>query len=428
MIDMAKLIYDDTGRLLFTEEMRKEYKILIPSMSPYHFEYLVHMFKAEGYDVELLKNNHTDLFHVGMKYSHNDICVPAMLVIGQFIEAIQKGGYDIHKVALVLVQTGGGCRASNYVSLLRKALLKAGYEFIPVISLNAVGIEPNPGLKITLPFVLKLLTGLLLGDTIMQLYNEVKPYEINPRETERVYEEVNEFLDQYFYSKTRQIIKHPHKLFLKMIKRFSEIPVDRTKKIPKIGIVGEIYVKYSPLGNNELEEMLRKEGCEVIVPNMLDFILYTFDSSVHDIVKYGGRSIVKLIYRILIAIIEHRRNLVRNQLENHGFRKNTKYKELRVMAKDFISNGMHVGEGWLITAEMVELIHIGAPNIVCAQPFGCLPNHIAGKGMIKKLRSEYPLSNIVAIDYDTSATEINQMNRIKLMLTNARNNLHKLDQ
>ncbi len=420
---MAELKYDDTGRLLFTEEMKEEYTILIPSMAPYHFRYFIPILESEGYQAEILENTSFDVIHTGMKYSHNDICVPAMLVIGQFIDAIQSGGYDIHKVALIITQTGGGCRASNYVSLIRKAFKEAGYDFIPIISVNAVGLEKNPGFEITATVLLKLITGLMMGDMIMQLYNEIAPYEKVKGETEQVYKDVNNLLDDYFYYPARKVFYHPKKLFEKVVKRFSQIAVDKSTPKPKVGIVGEIYVKYSPLGNNNLEQTLRDEGCEVITPNILDFFLYTFDSSIHDIEQYGGSKVTKWVYKFLIRFIEHRRNSVRKLLKKYGFRSFTHYQELRDYADGVIDKGMHVGEGWLLTAEMIELIHIGAPNIVCTQPFGCLPNHIAGKGMFKKIKKAYPESNIVAIDYDTSATEINQLNRIKLMITNAKNNL-----
>jgi len=420
---MAELIYDETGRLLFTEEMKKEYKLLIPSMAPYHFEYFVHILKSEGYDAEILSNTSFDVIHEGMKYSHNDICVPAMLVIGQFIDAVKNSGYDPHKIALMMTQTGGGCRASNYVSLIRKAFKKAGYDYIPIVSVNAGSLEKNPGFKITKTVLMKLITGLAMGDVLMQLYNEIEPYEIHKGETENVYKEVNTYLDEYFYLPGRRVFYHPQRLFKRVVKRFSEIETDRTTPKPKVGIVGEIYVKYSPLGNNNLEQTLRDEGCEVITPNILDFFQYTFDSSRHDIYKYGGNKKIARIYQFLIWFIEFRRNKVRRLLKKYGFRPFTSYYELREMGTDMLDHAMHVGEGWLLTAEMIELIHIGAPNIVCTQPFGCLPNHIAGKGMFKKIKAKYPASNIVAIDYDTSATEINQLNRIKLMISNAKRNL-----
>lgn len=420
---MAELKYDETGRLLFTKEMKKEYTLLIPSMAPYHFGYFVPILESEGYKAEVLSNTNFEVIHTGMKYSHNDICVPAMLVIGQFIDAVQNHGYDIHKVALIITQTGGGCRASNYVSLIRKAFKKAGYDFIPIVSLNAVGLEKNPGFELTLPMLLKLINGLMMGDMIMQLYNEKAPYELNQGDTERVYEEVNTILYDYFFYPLYKVFYFPKKLFKEVAERFAAIKVDTSIKKPRVGIVGEIYVKYSPLGNNNLEQLLRNEGCEVVTPNILDFFLYTFDSSIHDIEAYGGRRLSRRIYKILIRYIEFRRDRVRKIITKLGFRNFTKYYDLRTYADGFINRGMHVGEGWLLTAEMVELVHIGAPNIVCTQPFGCLPNHIAGKGMFKKIKQAYPESNIVAIDYDTSATEINQLNRIKLMITNAKKNM-----
>jgi predicted nucleotide-binding protein (sugar kinase/HSP70/actin superfamily) len=420
---MAELIYDETGRLLFTKEMKKEYTLLIPYMAPYHFGNFVPMFESEGYKAEVLQNVNFDVIHEGMKYSHNDICVPAMLVIGQFIDAMKSGNYDLHKVAMIITQTGGGCRASNYVSLIRKSFKKAGYDFIPVIGLSAMGLEKNPGFKFTTRMLFKMTTAIIMGDMVMSAYNETAPYEITKGDTEAAYEEVNEYLHEYFNYPIQKVFYHPNKLFDKVLQRFSEVEVDKTIKKPRVGIVGEIYVKYSPLGNNNLEETLRIEGCEALTPSMMDFFQYTFDSSKHDIYKYGGKRIVAFMYHQLNKFIEFRKNKVRKVQKKYGFRELTDYFQLRKLTKNYLSRAMHVGEGWLLTAEMVELIEMGVPNIVCTQPFGCLPNHIAGKGMIKKLKHNFPESNIVSIDYDTSATEINQLNRIKLMISNAKNNL-----
>ncbi len=419
---MAKLIYED-GRVLFTKEMKKDYTILIPSMAPYHFGYFVPTLRSMGFKAEVLKNTSFDVIHEGMKYSHNDICVPAMLVIGQFIDAMKSEGYDTHKVALIITQTGGGCRASNYISLLRKAFKQAGYEYIPIISVNAGGLESNPGFEVTPTVLLKLMTAVMMGDMVMQVYNEIAPYEVNKGETEKIYQKVQEEVFPYFYRKFFRLLGFPKKQLSYIAKAFSDIEVDKTVKKPRVGIVGEIYVKYSPLGNNGLEQTLRDEGCEVVTPNMLDFFMYTFDSSRHDILRYGGKKSIARIYRFLLWFIEKRRNRIRKILKKYGFRDFTKYQDLRKMSEGFLPHAMHVGEGWLLTAEMVELIHSGAPNIVCTQPFGCLPNHIAGKGMFKKLKNAFPESNIVAIDYDTSATEINQLNRIKLMISNAKRNM-----
>ncbi|MCK5387842.1 MAG: 2-hydroxyacyl-CoA dehydratase [Candidatus Izimaplasma sp.] len=419
---MAKLIYEGT-RVIFTKEMKKEYKILIPSMAPYHFDFFIDILESEGYQAEILQNHNFDLINEGMKYSHNDICVPAMLVIGQFIDAIKTGGYDIHKIAVVISQTGGGCRASNYLSLIRKAFIKAGYEFIPIVSFNSVGLESNPGFKITNRMIFKLTNSLIFGDILMQVVNEVIPYEVNPGETMRVYKETHELLAKSVSYNDIRAWLQPKRLIEKVIKRFAEIEVDRSIKKPKVGVVGEIYVKYSPLGNNNLEQVLRDEGCEVITPSIFDFFLYTFDSTAYDIKNYGGSQLSKIKNLLTVEFVEKRKKVLANILDKYGFVKPLSYKEIKGLAKGFIGHGTHVGEGWLLTAEMVHLIHNDVPNIVCTQPFGCLPNHIAGKGMIKRIKDNFPESNIVTIDYDTSATEINQLNRIRLMISNAKKNL-----
>lgn len=419
---MAKLIYEDS-RILFTKEMKKEYTILIPSMAPYHFDFFVDILGSEGYKAVILQNHNFDLINEGMKYSHNDICVPAMLVIGQFIDAIKTGGYDIHKIAVMISQTGGGCRASNYINLIRKAFKKANYEFIPIISFNSVGLEYNPGFRITTRMTFKLTNSLIFGDILMQVVNEIIPYEVNKGETMQVYAEMHKLLAKSVSYNDLRAWNQPKRLIEKVIKRFSEIEVDKSVIKPKVGVVGEIYVKYSPLGNNDLEKVLRDEGCEVITPNIFDFFLYTLDSTVHDIDKYGGSKISKFKNYITIEFVEHRKKVVAKLLAKYGFSKQIPYRELKKLAKGFIGYGTHVGEGWLLTAEMVHLIHNGIPNIVCTQPFGCMPNHIAGKGMIKRIKDNYPESNIVTIDYDTSATEINQLNRIRLMIANAKKNM-----
>ncbi len=419
---MAKLIYEGT-RVIFTKEMKKEYKILIPSMAPYHFDFFIDILESEGYQAEILQNHNFDLINEGMKYSHNDICVPAMLVIGQFIDAIKSGGYDVRKIAVMISQTGGGCRASNYLSLIRKAFIKAGYEYIPIVSFNSVGLESNPGFNISNRMIFKLTNSLIYGDILMQIVNEVIPYEVNKGETMAVYKEMHNLLAKSVSYNDLRAWLMPKRLVDKVVKRFSEIEVDRTVIKPKVGVVGEIYVKYSPLGNNDLEQVLRDEGCEVITPSIFDFFLYTFDSTVHDIKKYGGSKLIMFSNYITVEFVERRKKIVAKIIDKYGFIKPLPYRELKKLAKGFIGYGTHVGEGWLLTAEMIHLIHNKVPNIVCTQPFGCLPNHIAGKGMIKRIKDNFPESNIVTIDYDTSATEINQLNRIRLMIANAKKNM-----
>ncbi len=423
---MAEFVYEN-DRLLFTEEMREEYTVLVPQMAPYHFEYFVSAMNSEGYKAELLKTTDYELIHEGMKYSHNDICVPAMLVIGQFIDAIKKRGIDAHKVALIITQTGGGCRASNYIALLRKALKKANLAFVPVISLNAGGLEKNPGFKVSPRLLHKLHDAMLFGDLMMTLVNQTRPYEIKKGETDALRQTIDRELEGYFQHKTLFSWHRQKRVSKKMIKRFKRIPVDRIKPKPKVGIVGEIYVKYSPLGNNHLEATLEQEGCEVVTPPLYDFFLYTFDSRAYDITQYGGPKKERFLLKMFIWYVEVRRHKIRKMLKRSGFDPGVAYKKLKKLANGFINHGTHTGEGWLLTAEMVDLIQHGAPNIVCTQPFGCLPNHIAGKGMIKKLKKHYPESNIVAIDYDTSASKINQLNRINLMVSNAFRMLEKED-
>ncbi len=423
-MNMAERVYDENGRLIFTEEMREEYTVLIPQMAPYYFTYFLDAAISEGYKAELLTTDDYALIHEGMKYSHNDICVPAMLVIGQFIDALKKKGYDADKVALVITQTGGGCRASNYIALLRKALAKAGYEHVPVISLNANGFEPNPGFKVTPRLFHKLHDALVFGDVVMGLVNQIRPYEVEPGDTDRAREDVDKMLEAYFMHKKTFTWRRHTKMTKRIIERFSEVRMKPLNK-PKVGIVGEIYVKYSPLGNNRLEETLEEAGCEVVVPPLYDFFLYSFDSRAHDIKRYGGPWKERLALRVIVAYIEHRRKKARKMMKKAGFAVSIPYKALKRLVDGFIDIGTHTGEGWLLTAEMIDLIKHGAPNIVCTQPFGCLPNHIVGKGMIKKLKKHYPESNVVTIDYDTSASKVNQNNRIHLMVSNAKRRLQE---
>ncbi len=415
-----------SDRVIFTEAMRKTHTILVPQMAPYHFDYFVDALTTEGYKAELLKTDDYDLIHEGMKYSHNDICIPAMLVIGQFIDAIKKRHKDADKLALIITQTGGGCRASNYIALLRKALDKAGYGFVPVISLNAGGLEKNPGFQISARLLHKFHDAMLFGDLMMSLTNQVRPYEATPGDVDALVKNINKKMETYFDHRSLFSWHRQKKMCQKIINAFNAIETLDIKK-PKVGIVGEIYVKYSPLGNNHLEQTLLQENCEVVVPPLYDFFLYTFDSRAYDIKAYGGPKKERLILKLAIWYVEVRRNKIRRMMERVGFDGGVSYKTLKQLVKGVLNYGTHTGEGWLLTAEMIDLIHHGAPNIVCTQPFGCLPNHIAGKGMFKKLKSLYPSSNIVAIDYDTSASKINQLNRINLMVSNAHRQLTKED-
>ncbi len=405
-------------RVVFTQAMRKTHTILVPQMAPYHFQFFVQALKTEGYKAELLLNDDYALIEQGMKYSHNDICVPAMLVIGQFIDAI-KTRKDHDKIALIITQTGGGCRASNYINLLRKALKKARLDDIPVISLSAGNIESNPGFKMTTKLFLKLHESVMFGDLMMGLTNQIKPYVVSLDALKKAHQEIENLFEVYFEHRPHLFGNRYRRHAKKIIHLFNQIPVQSLGSKPKVGIVGEIYVKYSPLGNNNLEVTLEKEGVETMTPPLYDFFLYSFDSTAHDIKRYGGSKKLWLVYKALVWYIENRREKVRKIIAKSGYQRPISYRQLKKGVEGFIDVGTHSGEGWLLTAEMIDLIHHGAPNIVCTQPFGCLPNHIAGKGMFKKIKKHFPQSNIVAIDYDTSASQINQLNRINLMVSNA---------
>ena len=416
---MAELVYDKTGRLLFTEEMKKEYTIIYPTMLPVHFDLIGRIFETEGYKVEMLTTNHRGIVDEGLKYVHNDTCYPALLVIGQLIDAVKSGKYDPHKVALLITQTGGGCRASNYIHLLRKALEKAGMEYIPVISLNLSGLEKNPGFKMGLGTLVKAVFAMMYGDIIVQCANQVRPYEVAKGQTDETIETIKQYLLNEMTHGRGMSFKSMVKNFDHIVSSFKAIPVAGEPKV-RVGVVGEIYVKYSPLGNNGLEEFLLSEGAEPVVPGLTDFIIFKIYNREVDVNIYGGLWAKKKICQVLKGFIEKCQKAMIEAMKKGGFRAPGTFEDLRQLIQGYLGEGNKMGEGWLLTAEMLELIHTGVPNIVCTQPFGCLPNHIVGKGMIRRLKDDYPYSNIVAIDYDPGATKINQENRIKLMLANAK--------
>ena len=416
---MAELVYDKTGRLLFTKEMKKEYTLLIPQMLPDHFAMLVSIFRGAGYKVEMLENTGRPVIDAGQKYVHNDACYPAILVIGQLINAVQSGLYDPHKVALVITQTGGGCRASNYIHLLRKALEKAGLSFVPVISVNLSGLESNPGFKLTVNLIRKVVYAIIYGDLIMNVANQVRPYELTAGETDATVQRCMDFLLHDMDNGKGMSFRSMNANFDRITAAFKEIPVSREEKV-KVGIVGEIYVKYAPLGNNNLADFLLAEGAEPVIPGLMDFIIFKVNNREVDVDLYGGKWIKERFCHWLQKYLMKYQHAMIDALKRGGFRAPGDFHELHSYIKGYLGDGNKMGEGWLLTAEMLELIHTGVPNIVCTQPFGCLPNHIVGKGMIRKIKDDYPWSNVVAIDYDPGATKINQENRIKLMLANAR--------
>ena len=399
---------------VFKEEMKSSYTILIPDMLPIHFKLIINILKKYGYHVELLQTSTRAVVDEGLKNVHNDTCYPALLVIGQFINALKSGKYDVNRTALMLTQTGGGCRASNYIHLLRKALKKE-FPQVPVISLNLSGLEKGSGLSLTLPLLIKVVYAVFYGDLLMSLYNQCKPYEIHSGESESVREKWQEKLTTIFDK--REFIKC--KKYCRMIlEDFDKIERTKEKKI-RVGIVGEIYVKYSPLANNHLEEFLLSEGCEPIVPALMEFVMYCLAGSVADGKLYQTKNKKTLISKIGYDFIHMIQKTIIKTINEHGvFEAPHDFEHIKKLA--YISQGVNMGEGWLIPAEMAALAETGTENIICAQPFGCLPNHIVAKGMSRVIKEAYPGANIVAIDYDPGATKVNQENRIKLMLANAK--------
>ncbi len=407
----------------FTTDMKKEYQILAPDIFPLHMKLLKKVFALYGYNVTVLHYQGKKVIDTGLKYIHNDMCYPAICSIGQQLYALTCGDFDPHKVALIQFQTGGGCRASNYIKLLRKALKNMGMEYVPVISLSFSGMEKYSGFKITIPMLYKGLMSIVYGDMLMLLKNQIKPYEINPGSADELVDKwVDILIDQF--GRNKGLFNRGMKKNLNaIVKDFHNIPVKKTPKV-KVGIVGEIYVKYSPFGNNNLEDFLASQDCEVMVPGVLGFVQYTFNTRVVDHTLYGSSLLSLFIGKLsekMAGIIE---KLMTDSLKNYPeFTAPASFNELKELADTVIHRGVKMGEGWLLPAEMVELIRHGYNNIVCAQPFGCLPNHIVGKGVIRTLKELYPYSNICPIDYDAGATVVNQENRIKLMLSVAREQL-----
>jgi len=400
--------------------MKREYTLLMPQMLPVHFGMFQQLLRLEGYRVDMLTTNHRGIVDEGLKYVHNDTCYPALLVIGQLIDAVKHGGYDPHKVALFITQTGGGCRASNYIHLLRKALAKADLAYVPVVSVNLSGLEKNPGFSLTLPLIRKLIYGMMYGDLIVNVANQVRPYETQPGSTDAAIAYWQDRLIEGFQQGKGMSRAQMRDNFDAICGYFAQIPVQGEPKI-RVGVVGEIYVKFAPLGNNNLEQFLLSEGVEPVVPGLTDFMIFKIYNRVVDVDLYGGKWVKKVFCQAFMKYIEAcQRDMIEALEHSNRFRAPGPFSQLHELVQGYLGDGNKMGEGWLLTAEMLELIHTGTENIVCTQPFGCLPNHVVGKGMIRKLKDDYPYSNIVAIDYDPGATKINQENRIKLMLANAR--------
>ena len=406
----------------FTEDMIATHTILVPTMLPMHFKMILAYLRTFGYNLELLETNGPHIAETGLKYVHNDTCYPAILVIGQLMDAINSGKYDIDKLALVQFQTGGGCRASNYIALLRKALKKAGLGHIPVISISFQGIETHPGFKLDMKRFRGMMYGVLYGDLLMTLVNQTRPYELEKGAAQKLADEWTEILGTELGT-GRVSYKDVKENYRRIIDSFGRIPVEKYPAV-KVGVVGEIFVKYSPLGNNNLEQFLTDEGAEVVVPGLIDFVLYCVYNMVLDYKLYGRGYWASVVAKIAYNYLNGKKQDMIDLLKEDGrFEAPTPFTHTLSLAEDYLSLGAKMGEGWLLTGEMIELIESGCKNIVCTQPFGCLPNHIVGKGMMKPIKERNPDVNIVAIDYDASSSKVNQENRLKLMLSNARANL-----
>ena len=403
---------------IFTPEMKETHTILIPNMLPIQFRLLISVFESYGYHFALLESESRTVVEEGLKNVHNDTCYPALLCIGQFMEALKSGKYDPNKTALMLPQTGGGCRASNYIHLLRKCL-RDTFPQVPVISLNFVGLEKDPrnGWRMTMPMIIRGIYSIIYGDMLMTLYNQCRSYELVKGSSKKK-------LDKWIRIMEKELRKgnytNTKKYYRAMLKDFAKIERSSVPRI-KVGIVGEIYVKYSPLANNHLEDFLISEGCEPVVPSMLEFILYWAINKYNDARLYGRYTKATPVYHMIFRMFYAKQKEVIREMTAHGvFTPPHDFEKMRASVSRYIGQGVNMGEGWLIPAEMGALAESGTENIICTQPFGCLPNHIIAKGMSRAIKEYYPNANIIAIDYDPGATRVNQENRIKLMLANAK--------
>ena len=409
----------------FTPEMKQTHTILIPNMAITQFRLLEYALRYDGYKCEILGNCGSAVAQLGLKYVHNDTCYPALLVIGQFLDALNSGKYDLDHTALLITQTGGGCRASNYIHLLRKALVKAGYPQIPVASLNFSGLEKDSSMPMDLKFMRQALAAIYYGDLLMTLRAQTQPYELEAGAAERLQNKWLDILCDEVRHDKGYSGREMKAVMPKIAAEFAAIPVRRVPKV-KVGVVGEIYVKYSPLGNNELEKFLASQDCEVNLPGLMGFVQYCAYNMAETVRLYGGSLVEKTAAEAALALIAGMEKVIIKTLKDAGYHAPMPFSELIKLPEQShtIGMGCKMGEGWLLTAEMLELVRSGYENIVCAQPFGCLPNHIVGKGMVNKIRALYPSANITPIDYDPSATKVNQENRIKLMLAVAKERLN----
>ena len=407
----------DYNRVIFTEEMKEKYTIIGPQLSPIHFRILQKAFQSGGYNFVVLDAVDPKAIEAGLKYVNNDACYPSLLVAGQMIAALESGKYDLNKTALIISQTGGGCRATNYIGFIRRALNDAGWGNVPVLSLSAQGFEKNPGFKLTLPLIDNIVKSVMVGDVLMRVLYRTRPYEAVQGSANQLYKKWTEIAEEMFVN---HVSFHKyHKLIKAIIRDFDNLPLKPIKKA-RVGVVGEILVKFHPTANNQIVDTIEKEGAECVMPDFADFFLYTASTGIFRHKELAFPSKTERNARLVVAALEFYRGRMKKYLrKSRRFEApNSIYKMMKGV-DDIVQLGNITGEGWFLTAEMVELIEEGAPSIACVQPFACLPNHVTGKGMIKELRRRYPKANISAIDYDPGSSEVNQLNRLKLLLSNA---------
>ena len=406
----------------FTKKMKKEYTILMPQMAPIHFELIEAAVKSSGYNIKLLDTCTPKTVETGLKYVNNDACYPSILTTGQFIEALQSGEYDVDRTAIIMSQTGGGCRATNYIGFIRKALKDAGFPQVPVISFNVVGMEKNPGFKITISLLERLLKSVIYGDLLQKLFLKNRAYEVNKGESQKIYDK--------WMEECKKLIKHSSSKEFKqsiydIVNDFEKIKLDVSIKKPKVGIVGEILIKYHPFGNNFVVNVLENEGAEVVMPDFMGFVKFMATHKITFNTLLNTDKTKAKIFKLALKLIDIFEKDLKIALSNSSkdYIMPCDIWHLEEKVKDILSIGNQTGEGWFLTAEMIEYIENGIPNIVCVQPFACLPNHVVGKGVIKTIRSKYPNANISPVDYDPGASEANQTNRLKLLMTVAKDNL-----
>ncbi len=405
----------------FTKEMKETHTILSPDIFPIHMGLIKEIFKMYGYKIDILKYRGPEVINTGLQHIHNDMCYPAICMVGQQIYALTCGDYDPKKSALIQFQTGGGCRASNYICLLRRALENMGLGDVPVLSLSFNKMEKHSGFKITPMMILKGMIAILYGDLLMLLKNRVKPYEINPGDTDAMLDKWNREIIEQFRHNRGLFGKRLSNNMKRMAEDFHSIPRDEARKCTKVGIVGEIYVKYSPFGNDGLEDFLASQGCECNLPGVLAFFQSSFNDAIKDNELYGDHGGSGMLYKSIGKIIRSFEKKIHDAVKPYPFfPAPSDFEHLKELGEEVIGCGVKMGEGWLLPAEILELIEAGYTNIICGQPFGCLPNHIIGKGVIRTIRDMHPEANICPLDFDASASRVNRENRIKLMLAVAK--------